>query len=134
MSNALPHANADLLHTLPDEGPVVMVNLVKLRETSRDGNGTGWDAYQRYSRAVVRLLRERQASIIWAGDVDGLALGHSHWSGWDYVVLVRYPSRAIFLEMMQSEAYAAANRERENALADHVILAATERFRKFEEI
>ena len=33
---ALAHANADLLRTLPDEGPVVMVNLVKLRAQSRD--------------------------------------------------------------------------------------------------
>ncbi len=53
---ALAHANTDLLRALPDEGPVVMVNLVRLRAQSRDGQGSGWDAYQRYSRAVVGRL------------------------------------------------------------------------------
>jgi uncharacterized protein (DUF1330 family) len=128
---ALAHANADLLRALPDEGPVTMVNLVRLRERSRDGNGSGWDAYQRYSRAVVGLLKARGAAIVWAGDVDGVALGLPDANRWDYVVLVRYPSRAVFIEMMGSEDYARANVDRENALEDHVILAATERFGRF---
>ena len=128
---ALAHANADLLRALPDEGPVVMVNLVRLRAHSRDGNGSGWDAYQRYSRAVVGLLKARGAAILWAGDVDGVALGLPDTNRWDYVVLVRYPSRAVFIEMMGSEDYARANIDRENALEDHVILAATERYGRF---
>ena len=30
--NAVPHINVDLLRALPDEGPVVMLNLVRLRD------------------------------------------------------------------------------------------------------
>jgi hypothetical protein len=37
----------------------------------------------------------------------------------------------VFIEMMGSEDYARANVDRENALEDHVILAATERFGRF---
>jgi uncharacterized protein (DUF1330 family) len=46
-------------------------------------------------------------------------------------VLVRYPSRKAFLDMVTSPAYAKANEHRENAVDDHVILAATETYSKF---
>ncbi|MDZ4867233.1 MAG: hypothetical protein SGI91_07940 [Alphaproteobacteria bacterium] len=47
--------NEAFVRELPDNGPVVMVNLVRFRERSRDGNGTGWDAYSRYSKATCRF-------------------------------------------------------------------------------
>ena len=130
-SETVAHLNTDLINALPDEGPVVMVNLVRLRERALNGNGSGWDAYQRYSTAVVKLLKPRGATILWAGDVEGVALGVPDAHRWDYAVLVRYPSRAVFVEMLSSADYAAANIERENALADHVIFAVKETFGKF---
>jgi hypothetical protein len=48
------------------------------------------------------------------------------------VALVRYPSRASFLDMMGSATYATANVERENGCADHAIVAIREAYRKFE--
>jgi hypothetical protein len=42
-----------------NDGPVVMVNLVRFRERSRDGNGSGWDAYSRYSKGDMPLLKAR---------------------------------------------------------------------------
>jgi uncharacterized protein (DUF1330 family) len=123
--------NTDLIRSLPDNGPVVMVNLVRLREHALNGGGTGWDAYQRYSAAVVKLLKPRGATILWAGDVEGVALGVPQAHRWDYAVMVRYPSRAVFLDMLGSAEYAVANVERENALADHVIFAVKETFGKF---
>src|SRR5277367_766043 len=116
------HLNADVIRSLPDDGPVVMLNLVRLREQSLNGDGSGWDAYQRYSTAVVKLLKPRGASILWAGNVEAVALGIPEANQWDYTVLVRYPSRAVFLEMLTSPEYAAANIERENALSAHTIL------------
>jgi uncharacterized protein (DUF1330 family) len=130
---AVAHLNADLIRSLPDAGPVVMVNLVRLRESALNGDGSGWDAYQRYSAAVVKLLKPRGASILWAGTVEGVALGVPDAHRWDYAVLVRYPSRAVFVEMLSSPEYAAANIERENALSDHVILAVKESFGRFKE-
>lgn len=127
------HLNVELLQSLPDEGPVVMANLVRLRDKSSDGNGSGWDAYQRYSVVVVKLLKENDGKILWAGDVQAVALGAPDAHNWDYAVLVRYPSRAVFIEMMTSPAYAVANVERENALADHVIFAVKESFSRFRE-
>ena len=46
----------DALKNHPKEGPVYMVNLVKYREKSLDGNGSGRDAYNRYAAVVSPLL------------------------------------------------------------------------------
>ena len=108
-----------------------MVNLVRFREHSRDGDGSGWDAYLRYSKADVPLLKREGGIILWAGHVEGAALGDLGDGRWDWVVVVWYPSRAAFLAMMTSSEYAIANVDRENAIEDHVILAANETYSKF---
>lgn len=46
-AGSVAHLNADLLRSLPDDSPVVMINLVRLRERALNGEGSGWDAYQR---------------------------------------------------------------------------------------
>ena len=41
--------NVKGLSELDQEAPVVMVNLMRFRARSLDGDGSGWDAYLRYS-------------------------------------------------------------------------------------
>jgi uncharacterized protein (DUF1330 family) len=131
MASAPKELNEDLVRSLPDDGPVVMVNLVKLRPASLDGNGSGWDAYVRYSRQFMPMLRACGGAILWSGNAEGLAYGELAGPGWDYIVLVRYPSRAAFLSTVTSPTYAQANADRENGVEDHVIIAANETFSKF---
>lgn len=123
--------NREFIETLPDDGPVVMVNLVRFRTQSLDGNGTGWDAYARYSKADMPLLKRVGGTILWAGNVAGAALGDLGGARWDWVVVVHYPSASAFLSMMTSSEYQLANVDRENAVEDHVILAANETYSKF---
>ena len=125
-----PDLNVEFLRSLPDTGPVVMVNLVRFRERSRDGDGSGWDAYVRYSRADAPLLKRVGGTILWAGHVEGVAVGDLGDGRWDWVVVVWYPSRSAFLSMMTSPQYAIANIDRNNAIEDHVILAADETYSK----
>jgi uncharacterized protein (DUF1330 family) len=123
--------NDESLRALPDDAPVVMLNLMRFRERSLDGNGSGWDAYLRYSRLSIALIKAQGGTIIWTGDAEAVALGVPDRHRWDYVALVRYPSRAAFLVMMHSPEYADANVERENGCADHAIVAMRETYRKF---
>jgi uncharacterized protein (DUF1330 family) len=129
-ASAMPvkHLNDNLIRSLPDNGPVVMVNLVRFREKSADGNGSGWDAYVRYSEITMRLIKARSGTVLWAGKPEGYAFGEG--PRWDYVVLVQYPSRAAFLDMMASPEYALANAHRESGVEDHVILAANQTYAK----
>jgi len=126
----IAHLNDAALKALPDGVPVVMLNLMRFRERSLDGNGSGWDAYLRYSRLSVKLIKARGGTIVWTGVAEAVALGVPDSHRWDYVALVRYPSRAAFVAMMQSPEYAIANVERENGCADHVIVAMRETYNK----
>lgn len=55
--------NDEFMRSVPDAGPVVMVNLVRFREQSRDGDGSGWEAYLRYSKADIPLLKRVGGTI-----------------------------------------------------------------------
>ncbi len=113
--------NAELLARLPDAGPVTMVNLLRLRDRA---------AYKRYSELAMPLIKARGGTVIWAGDGEAVAYGDAKADYWDYVVLVRYPSKAAFLDMVRSSEYAAANVHREAAVDKHLILAAHETYSK----
>jgi uncharacterized protein (DUF1330 family) len=113
--------NAELIGSLPDAGSVVMVNLLRLRDRA---------AYKRYSELAMPLIKARGGTVLWAGNGEAAAFGDPRADCWDYVVLVRYPSRAAFLDMVRSPEYAAANVHREQAVAKHVILAAAETYSK----
>jgi len=114
-----------------DHGPVVMLNLVRFRDRSADGDGSGSDAYVRYSRAFVPLLKRVGGTILWAGTVTGVAIGDDEQDVWDYAVLVRYPDRRAFVETMTSPAYRAINHHRLAGLAKHVIVPVSETYSKF---
>ena len=122
--------NEDFVRSLPDNGPVVMVNLVRFRERSLDGEGSGWNAYSRYSKGDMPLLKRVGGTVIWAGNVEGVSLGDLGDGRWDWVVLACYPSRTAFLKMMTSPEYAAINVDRENGVEDHVILVANQTYSK----
>ena len=127
-------ATTDQLAALSDDdhdGPVVMMNLLKYRAKSGDGAGSGRDAYVRYSRGFVPLLKRCGGTVLWAGDVTGVALGDDDADDWDYAVLVRYPDRQAFVDTMRSAEYRAINADRLAGLAKHVILAVSESYSKF---
>ena len=127
----IEHLNSEDLKALPDDGPVTMLNLMRFRERSRDGQGSGWDAYLRYSARSIKLIKGVGGTIVWTGEAEAVALGVPEAHRWDYVALVRYPSRTAFLEMMKSRDYQLANVERENGCADHAIIAVRETYNKW---
>ena len=113
----------------PDEGPVVMLNLVRFRDRATDGDGTGRDAYLRYSSGFMPLLKRCGGTVLWGGNVTGTALGQGE--KWDYAVLVQYPSRKDFVETITSPEYQGINSTRLAGLEDHLILAVSETYSKF---
>ena len=119
------------LEELDADEPLVMLNLMKFRNESLDGDGSGWDAYQRYSRGVIKLLKASNGTILWAGPVTTLALGDLPDGPWDYVSLVLYPQPAAFINMMTSQEYKAPNVHRENGTERHTIIALHTDYSKF---
>ena len=120
------------LRTLDQQRPVVMVNLMRFRDRSLDGDGSGWEAYLRYSALTVPMIKARGGTLLWTGEAKTVALGEAHGNQWDYVALVYYPSVAAFIDMMTSADYEnICDPHRRNGCAEHVILATTEAYSKF---
>jgi hypothetical protein len=124
--------NVRNLEAITPDGPVVMVNLMRFRERSLDGDGSGWDAYLRYSALTVPMIKARGGTLLWTGNAKGVALGNESGNQWDYVALVYYPSVAAFIDMMTSHDYEnRSDPHRRNGCAEHVIIATTEAYSKF---
>jgi uncharacterized protein (DUF1330 family) len=124
--------NVTGLQTLDQQRPVVMVNLMRFRERSLDGDGSGWDAYLRYSALAVPMIKARGGTLLWTGEAKTVALGEAQDNQWDYVALVYYPSVAAFIDMMTSADYESlSDPHRRNGCAEHVIIATAESYSKF---
>ena len=113
----------DALRNHEDPGPVVMVNLIEFREQSLDGNGTGREAYRRYSDAAYQLVQARGGMAVWVGQAQHAALLEGDSADWDLIQVIYYPSRDAFVEMVTSPEYLAANVHRKNGVARHVVMA-----------
>lgn len=130
---AIDELHDGTLDRIPDDTPVVMVNLMKFRERSLDGDGTGWDAYVRYSKGVNHLIRAVGGGIVWTGEARGASFGPAEHGDWDFVALVRYPSKAAFREFITSKDYEAENHHRLNGCISHVIIASEQAYGRFRE-
>ena len=120
------------LEELDRDGPVVMVNLMRFRERSLEGDGSGWDAYLRYSALTVPMIKARGGTLLWTGDAKAVALGQQDGNQWDYLALVYYPTVAAFIDMMTSKDYEQrCDPHRTNGCAEHVIIATKEAYSKF---
>jgi uncharacterized protein (DUF1330 family) len=124
--------NIEGLKELEHQGPVVMVNLMQFHACSLDGDGSGWDAYLRYSALTVPMIKARGGTLLWTGDARAVALGNPQDQQWDYVALVYYPDVAAFIDMMISADYEnLCDPHRRNGCAEHVIIATAEAYSKF---
>lgn len=114
------------------DGPVVMINLLRFRdragypERSQDTPCSGAEAYRRYAEIAGPMIQRLGGSMVWLAAVDQVVIGDPD-ECWDQALLVQYPSRAVFLEMLRIPEYRAATRHRDAALADSRLYACTAR-------
>lgn len=90
-----------------DGKPLVMLNLLAFKP---DG---GRERYEEYGEAVAPLLEKAGGRIAFLGEPAPALLGEG---SWDLVVLVEYPTRQAFLDMIGSAEYQAIGHLRTEAL------------------
>jgi len=108
----------------PDTGPVVMINLLKFRNGDRAAEQSGVEEYRRYGDVALEMIAQQGGRLLWAGTGDQVLIGNAE-EDWDAVLLVEYPSRAAFIEMVSSPEYLAAHAHRERALERTIVIACT---------
>lgn len=96
---------------LPDEQPVVMVNLLKFKP---DG---GAEEYAKYAAGIQPILEKLGAKILFAGKAEFCLIGQADW---DMVALVQYPHKKTLLEMSVMPKYRKIHRHREAGLEGQI--------------
>jgi len=89
-----------------EDGPFVMVNLLKFKPRAEYADGsdshlTGQEAYARYGEGVRMLVEGLGGKVRYSGQVTGLMIGEVE-ELWDLVALAEYPSLAAFRQMAMS--------------------------------
>jgi uncharacterized protein (DUF1330 family) len=105
----------------PDDGPFVMVNLLKFRERAQYADGSdahlsGAEAFMRYGAAAHQLVLAAGGRPVDGGTVTGLIVGEVE-ELWDSIGLVEYPSQAAFQTMLALPEYKALLHHRAAGLA-----------------
>jgi uncharacterized protein (DUF1330 family) len=114
-----------------DDGkPVVMINLLRFRDQaayppdSNEAPRTGAEAYAHYGKLAWPHIGDAGARVIWRGKVQGLPIAPPD-EDWDEALLVEYPSRKAFFDMISKPAYRALSMHRTAALADSRLIGTT---------
>lgn len=116
-----PMEQAMAFFTGAEDGPFVMVNLLKFKpkaeyEDGSDAHLSGAEAYARYGDAVRKLVEDLGGKVRYSGRVTGLMIGQVE-DLWDMVALAEYPSLAAFRQMAMSPEMHAIEHHRKAGLA-----------------
>ncbi len=110
----------DAFKALPRDEPIMMLNLLRFRESADYGDGrdvSGAEAYAAYGRESGPIFRRVGGEIVWRGRPELMLIGPRD-RHWDLVFLARYPTAGAFLEMVTDPDYQAAVRHRLAAVLD----------------
>ena len=116
-----PRTQAIAFFSGPEDGPFVMVNLLKFKPKAEYADGadahlSGAEAYRRYAEAVAPMIEALGGRIRFDGEVTGILIGEVE-ELWDMVALAEYPSLAAFFAMATSPAMHAIEHHRKAGLA-----------------
>lgn len=109
---------ADLKRFLAEDpgGPVVMLNLLRYKP---DG---GRERYQQYVDHFRRTASRFGAEVLYVGEGSSVLVAEPG-QQWDSVLIVRYPSRQAFSDMVRDPEYNAGTHLRTDALVEAVLQA-----------
>lgn len=115
---AIDPRGKDLKRFLDEDpgGPVVMLNLLRFGEGGRE-------LYDKYAEALAATFLPRYGGeVIYAGDGSTAVVAEAG-QDWDAVLLVRYPSRSAFSQMVADPEYQKVTALRSGALTEAVLQA-----------
>ena len=110
----------DAFKDLPRDTPIMMLNLVRVRDRAAYTDGrkaTGHQAYLAYGRESAPVLERVGGSILWRGGFETTLIGPSD-ERWDFCFIARYPNAGAFLAMVTDPEYQKAVVHRQAAVLD----------------
>ena len=128
IENAVYPTGASLgaLMALPQDGPIVMLNLLKFKDKAvyKDGRVTelsGLEAYTLYGRLMSAFVIARGGKLHFNAPAAAPVIG-TVGEMWDAVALMEYPSPKAFVEIATAPEVAAFGVHREAGLAGQLLI------------
>jgi uncharacterized protein (DUF1330 family) len=108
-----------------DDGPVVMLNLLKFDPLTKDGSATGAESYARYGQLAAPVVAKHGGKVLWSGVPTQQLIGDMDYD-WDFVLLVTWPKRQNLLDLTSDPDYEAIAHHRGDGLARSMLIAMDE--------
>jgi len=104
-----------------DEGPVVMLNLLKFKTRTADGR-SGQDAYAEYAELATPFVTRHGGTVLWLGETQEQLVGDTRYD-WDAVLLVTWPKKQNLIDLGNDPEYHAIAHHRTDALERTMLIA-----------
>lgn len=107
------------------EGPVWMLNLIRLRKNAKyedEREATGRDAYAAYSKESAPFFQGVGGKLIQSASPQAMVIGPED-ERWDVAFIAEYPSIAAFAAMVKDPGYQAVVYHRQAAVKDSRLIA-----------
>ena len=119
-----PNVLSFLFHDERDTAPFVMIDFVEFDRVDGD-NVAASDRYRdQYRRPLLSLVATLGGAVVWQGGIRRVIEGRPD-DDWDALLMVRYPSREVFVDMVTSSAYRDLMAARSGAVRRQLVIAAT---------
>ena len=108
----------------PDEGPVVMLNLLRFKRAADapDDLLSGEQAYDLYATQMIPFVESKGGRLIWAGRIERSVIGNGG-EFFQMAALVEYPSRRAFVEIATDPYVAEIGKHRAAGLEGQWLIA-----------
>lgn len=113
-----------LVANYPKDQPVTMINILRYKDKTGNGEETGEMAYARYGQNVLPFLKKAGGRLLWRGDVHATVIGDGSQPP-QVVLLVEYPSIQNFIEMTTDPEYIKIAKDRTLGLEYGGLMAST---------
>ncbi len=110
----------DTFKNLPRDTPIMMLNLIRLRDEAQYPDGrdaSGAQAYKIYGKESDRIFTRVGGEIIWRGEPECIVIGPLE-EAWDIAFIARYPDAGAFLAMITDADYKQVVVHRQAAVLD----------------
>ena len=120
----------DQLSKVPDGQAFALINLLLYKEWADYPEGTvtekltGQQAYERYAELIIPMIKQVGGVPMWRGDF-GINLIGPEDERWDEILIMQYPARSAFEQMINDPEYQAIVFHRTAAVEDSRLYGAT---------
>ncbi|WP_136635743.1 DUF1330 domain-containing protein [Pseudooceanicola onchidii] len=120
MHTGFDKAGFEAFKAIDRDGPIHMLNLVRLRDRADYDDGrqaTGAEAYAAYGRESQPILDKVGGRIVWRGRMEHMLIGPQD-EAWDLCFIAEYPSPQAFIDMIYDPDYRRAMVHRQAGCLD----------------